>query len=54
MEMTLRLGFGVVILASRIGHIELGEHVAGRQHHLLYVGRVPSGENQATIVGVGS
>lgn len=37
---------------SRVGDVELGKHVAGRQGHLLQVGGVPGAHDDAAVVGV--
>jgi hypothetical protein len=54
MKLTLRLGSRIVILAPRIGDVELREHVARWQDHLLHIGRVPSRKNQAAVIRIGS
>lgn len=53
-QMALGLGLGVPVLASGVGDVELGKHVARREDHLVHVGGVPGGKDQATVVRVGA
>ena len=57
LEFRVRVGVGVRVGVSLAGELavcdeELAEHMAGRQGHLAEVRRIPSRQDDASIVGL--